>query len=918
MRRALWIVVLVLLCSPLALADAPQTGVVTGTVTDPEGRPLPGATVQIMNEQGTMVEIADQNGSFMFVFLVPGLYTVQADMSGFRSVAGEIVVSAGGRADVELKLSEAMGEEIVVTGESPLVSRFHMTGGGTVNAEELRAITGSNREYKSRLMFMPDVFNEVGSDEYLGREPSVAGNPGIRTAYFIDGIDVSFARKGGGSQLELPSTAIAEMQLVSMGADAEHGRAVGGYTMTIIRSGTNSFHGSASWKGENLAWNAENEVNPSERRDEIVSSYDFTLGGPIVRDKLWFFLLYRSEKTPGYYVLADGVSVVEEGIDGGARLGKLDWRPNPAHSVMTTYTETPYELPFGGSGDLPTVSWFDTGSDLASGRWNWAITDDLLLTVAGGTTKAKQDREPYVESPIEPGCGPGSPCGNGWLYLDLSTGIAFNAVTIPLGNGYTNFPRDQANASLEWFTGKHDIKFGLDYQKVAWNTAGVSPPFCRGVGYDEHAPSGFTDPDPRRRPSCRFYPDKATWETEGWGPTEHGSDNTALYIKDRIALDRWTFNLGARVDRQYHENDVGETVIDSTLWMPRVAASYDLLGDSTLILNASAGRYYAQMHLSWSGQFNEGSQGRAPGSPFEEYRFNPATGDYDIFRYINPGRGARDVVQVDPYYLDGATLGAEWQFHRHWALKAMAYHWKKTDFPQYLEQVDPTPVTGGSYFEVTTDPGARAERKALTLSLQRRFRNGWMVAANYSLSETKDNCSYGATQATQCGTGFGELLVWTTEDGTPMSYYNEWGGPGQDRTHIAKVRGAYQLRMGRRHSLNIGGIAYYVHGRPWAPGTYQVIPPEINPLGEDLGMLVNDEPRGSRRINGRTQLDLNLEWQFPIGGQFNGWVRTEIVNALNDQVQIGTAGMSWSGVPNQSTANYQYPRRVRAYVGFSF
>jgi hypothetical protein len=445
---------------------------------------------------------------------------------------------------------------------------------------------------------------------------------------------------------------------------------------------------------------------------------------------------------------------------------------------------------------------------------------------------------------------------------------------------------------------------------VAWDAAGVSVPYCRGRAFDEHAPGGFgsnVDPVFSQRGWCAFYPTKATW-ADGWGPIDFGSDNTALFIKDRIALKRWTFNLGVRADQQVHENDLGETTMDSTDIVPRLAASYDVLGDSTLILNASAGRYYAQVELEWSRRFNVLPIGRAQ---YEVYRWSPATMGYDTLFQTVGARSGVDILLLDPYHKDEFQLGAEWQFHRNWALKAKALYWKAADYPVFLRQVDPV---DGLYNEIATSD-AEAERKSISLALQRRFRNGWMVGASYVYSELIDSCAYGDAG---CATNYGELAVWTMEDGTLVSHYNMHGRGLQDRPHVAKVRGAYRAPLGRGHSINIGGLAYMHSGRAWAPGETWTIPDELNPQDQTITRFVYLEPYGAERIPTRYQLDFNLEWRFPIAGDFSGYLRGEVLNVTDEQELLAISGLPSTGEPNVTTENYQYPRMLRLLAGFQF
>jgi hypothetical protein len=892
----------------LAVADAPQTGLVTGLVVDSEGEPLPGATVQLASEQGVLSAVSGEDGSFRFVFAAPGPYTVHAHLAGFQPAAGAIVVSAGGRVHVKLRLTEAMGDEIVITGEAPLVNRFDMTGGGTITADELGAITSEARGYRSRLLFLPGVHNDAASDRYGGSNPVIAGVEGSGNIFFVDGLDVSDATWGARTGLNLPETAISEMTLESSGADAELGRSAGAYTRAVVRSGTNRLHGGAQLAMLNLAWDAPNRIVPAERPDEVTGGFDVTLGGPVVRDRLWFFLSYRTFDRPAHSVLADGESVVDRAAFLQSSLLKLDWRPNQRHSLSAMYSDTPYDVPWwnpASYADLETVLRVRSGGDLTTVRWSWVVSDDLLLTAHAGTTQSNEDREPWVASNTEPDCAPNQPCGNDWVYLALDEGLLRNGMAHPLGIGSSDYPRDQLNASVEWFTGRHDIKAGVDHQRVAWRAAGVDVPLCAGWGFDEHAPGGFLgnlQPNPQYWSVCAFYPTKGSWQ-QGWGPTEVSSRNTALFLRDLFTTDRWTFNLGVRMEQQHHENDVGDTTLDSTDWAPRLAASYDLLGDSSLILSATAGRYVQHILLDGSANFNLTPWGR---TQFEWYLWNPATQDNDILVRVQGARSIRDVGMSDTYFKDEATFGAQWQLHPDWAIEARAVYRRVTDFPQILRQMDPV---DGLYEVVENTPGVEEKRRALELSVHRRFRDGWTFGANYTLSRTEANC---------CGQAYGELISWTLEDGTPVSHWNQWGRADGDRPHLVKVRGAKRFGLGRGHSILIGGLAYHTSGQVWAPVETWVIPAELDPLGQRPTRVVLLEPRGSRRIGGRTQLDMNLEWRFPIAGTVSGYLRTEVLNVTDEQVLIGVAGLPTTGEPSPTTWNYQYPREVRAYVGFSF
>ena len=152
MRRVILVSFVVLISAGLAVADAPRVGMVTGVVEGPDGSPMPGATVQLISERGAETAIAGADGDFRFASVIPDTYTVRADLPGFQPAVGEIVVTAGGRSDVELVLGEIAGDEIVVTGEAPLINKYDVTGGGgTISSKEIANIVTPFRSYQTML-----------------------------------------------------------------------------------------------------------------------------------------------------------------------------------------------------------------------------------------------------------------------------------------------------------------------------------------------------------------------------------------------------------------------------------------------------------------------------------------------------------------------------------------------------------------------------------------------------------------------------------------------------------------------------------------------------------------------------------------------------------------------------------------------
>ena len=285
-KRVCFVVLALLVCVPLALADAPRTGLVSGMVTDPEGQVLPGARVHLTGERGTVSTVTDNSGEFRFVFVIPDSYTVRAELGGYQPAEGKIVVSAGGRSHVELKLAQVAGEEIVVVAETPMISRYDVTAGGSVSTDEINLVPAESRNIQATVAFLPGVSVNAQSQSYYGHQPQVEGEWGGRTAYYVDGVDTTFARLSGATRLFVPSFTMEQVKLESTGADAQYSRVVGGVVNQSLRSGTNQFHGGVTWYARNMDWDENYELTPVAMPDDRKDSWELSLGGPVVKENL--------------------------------------------------------------------------------------------------------------------------------------------------------------------------------------------------------------------------------------------------------------------------------------------------------------------------------------------------------------------------------------------------------------------------------------------------------------------------------------------------------------------------------------------------------------------------------------------------------------------------------------------------------
>jgi hypothetical protein len=901
MKRTFILLAVGLFAASLAYADAPRVGVVTGTVFDPGGAPMPGATVQLISERGSESTVSDAEGRFKFAFVIPDEYTVRASLTGFQPAEGMIVVSAGGRADVVLRVSEALGGEIVITGETPLINKFDVTGGGAVEAKELESNVAPQRYYLNLLQYFPGVTASGG-----GEGGSVEGTTPFHNIFYVDGVDASFARWGGGSTLRMPSVAVGQLQMTSSRADAEFSRATGAVATMVVKSGTNDFHGDVAAVFQNLSWNETYDAFPEQDPpDELDSRWEAAIGGPIVKDKLWFFAAGADEGMLSSRVLPSG-ELYDTTITLETWVGKFDFRPSQSHSLALTVADTPASFPFlTASAESNAGSDFVQGGEFATLRWSWAISDDLFLDTAVAMQETYDNRTELGQYENDPSAHPLSPAANnGTAYYDLSTGLFWNYINISRP-GQIDHPREQGNVSLNWFRGNHDVKFGLDYQETGWGDSTGAVPTVYGYGYNRNLPGGFALPLLLREYTGTGDVGGVESNTETWG----------LFVRDRFAAgDHWTFNLGLRVDDQSHMNDAGTEIFQSTDVVPRATVVYDVRGDSKLLVTAGAGRYTDWIPMDAAGYFNEVPSGRGQ---YDQSVWVAALQDWFFTGRVTTAANIASNT-ITPSYKDELTLGFEWAFHPNWAFKANGLYKETRDpytYAQQIVEVDGEPSLAQVFENI---PDGKLDRTSVTFVVRRRFRDNWTMTAAYTWSETKANC-YTVFHAF-CTHDYGELRDITNDDGVPLSVVNRDGYPSNHVPHNLKIRGSYLFPLGKGHTINVGGFARYQSGSRWQLiASRSTVAPVVPPT--NVTIIEYLEKSGSRKLGDWYQIDLTTSWRFPIARGFSGSLLVEILNATNqqEQVLITSAGLI-SGDPTDllATSNIQAPRRYRALVTLSF
>ncbi len=292
-----------LLASPPSAMAQLTTGTLTGTLKDPQGLVIPGATVTLTSEaRGTQLPPAfsNANGDFVFANVPPDTYTIQISMQGFKTLKRSgIAVSAGDRVGIGTLTIEVGGvsESVTVQSESPLVQTQSGERSFTVSTKAIENLPISNRSFVQLAALAPGVTGTNPSR--VGDRSSTGGN---NSNIMMDGI--STMDTGSNSVLlQMNVESIAEVKVLVSNYQAEYGRSSGVQVSAVTKSGTNRFRGSAYDVMRNDRWNSNSKTNilngdPKARVDE--KDLGYTIGGPVGKpggnNKLFFF--YAHEFAP--------------------------------------------------------------------------------------------------------------------------------------------------------------------------------------------------------------------------------------------------------------------------------------------------------------------------------------------------------------------------------------------------------------------------------------------------------------------------------------------------------------------------------------------------------------------------------------------------------------------------------------------
>jgi hypothetical protein len=611
---ARWLMVAAALLVMPAMGMA-QEATLTGTVTDATGGVLPGVTVTAVHEAtgNTFVGVTDERGIFRIPARVGG-YRLTAELSGFTTVTRSGVnLLIGQTAAVSMQMTvTGVAETVTVTGEAPLINTTQSTISGNIDPRQMQELPIQGREWTSLALLAP------GNRTNAAGATPIEDRGDVREFQLnMDGQQVT-NNIGPGAQPRFSRDSIGEFQFISNRFDATQGRSSGVQVNAITRSGTNQFAGSFGGYFQDSDWNAEdhvlNQVVPGSEQQ-----YSWTLGGPVMRDRLHFFgnFEYRREPrtmTPNTFVPAFNAVTLTGKESMKLATVRLDYQFNPSHRLMVKGNTARYLVPFSDVGANHPAN---------AGTLNESTNNMVLqlTSVLGGNmvndVKFGPSSFKFKEANL-------TTWSNHWLKdRGITNGhprIQFNGFNITGNNNWPRYQlqdiwtlRDDVTTSYE-ARGRHDLKMGGE---VLW--AGMTSnncARCMGNIVARGAPAGLPN-RPTVEQLTAWFPEAYnvdTWNLNALNPwiqryvigiadkfpIRHSHPKYAAWLQDDWAVtDRLTLNLGLRYD--FIKNATNqERVVEP--WMmpdrpqdndniqPRLGFAYQL--NEQTVVRGGAGLYY--------------------------------------------------------------------------------------------------------------------------------------------------------------------------------------------------------------------------------------------------------------------------------------------------------------------------------------
>ena len=928
-----------------------QAGALRVLVTDQTDSVIPGAEVEFNSAVliRPVFGVSDDQGLVVNSSLPPGNYTVIVRAPDFQTAVNEeVVVQVGRSFSVKMVLEVGrIDSMIVVEAGTAAIDTFKSESASVYRGERLTNAAGG-RDFTDYTRFTPSVNIEAQTGDVTHRGQkvrgiSVDGSSGAENVFYVDGVDTTSMYNGLNNQ-NLRVETVQEFQLKTAGYEAEFGGAMGGVLSVQTKSGSNAFHGSALWYGsgsvlagapsKRLRLDPAQSVDVSEyvfdtEDDEVTNEFGFTVGGPIWRDRVWFFgalLPQVRNRTRSVRFTSGETGDFKRKDLLRSTTAKIDFQPAEKVRFMASFASD-WSKWTGGLPDLdgtsnPNFEWkregFEYPGYTVTGTVTLTPTPFLVVDARWGLNAIQteqllgpsQVRHRFSQSPGLIGFSPDDSLYRPRGFFSIDHSASFNTSqdfqkksTTSLGGSYlASTIGQQHNLRFGWqYNGlAHDINEAYKFDYILYNYA---RPYNTVDGTVRT--SACTGPDGALYDPCGYYELRAPFGVVA-NVTTH---RHALFFQDAWTINgALTLNLGLRFEREEIPSfsDLPEFSGAVFTWgfadkvAPRAGFAYDVLGNAKLKLVGSWGRFYDAMKLEmaqgsfggfkwlshyylmddttldWTKIGGPSGKGDYPGTFIETRNWRIPS-----FEDLDP--------DLKPMRMTGVVAGLDYEAAPDYVV---SFRYTRKNLDEAIEDVGRQTPAGEAYYITNPGRGLSVDRfaeaglpttpkpkrtyNAFEVRLRKSFRDNWLADVTYVYSKL-----HGLYSGLGSSDENGRLSPNVDRDFDLWflnydSNGNLIDGPlGTDRTNQLKVNWAYITPW----DMEVGGFFRAMSGTP-ITRTVEL---------EHVDVIV--DKRGSDARNPAwTQTDLSLVQRFyPFPDETRSFeINFNVINLFNQKTGLRT------------------------------
>ncbi len=903
------LLVVVMACwAGLAFGQELTTGAIYGTTTDPDGRPLAGVTVTITSAQGSKTVTTDAGGNFRFPYLIAGTYGLTAALHGYTSVERSgIEVHLSQNVRIEAVLTPGVSQKIEVVASAPVVDLTSTTTGSTISSSMMSSLP-IGRAFSNTLDLAPGVV-ESGIDN---SNPSIGGASGLENTYIVDGMSIGNTGYGSAGSYSIVYGSLGtgvnydyidEIQVKTGGYEPEYGEALGGYINLVTKSGGNDIHGSL-FSYQQLSGLADSRVktdrlNATFQPVSYAShDYGFAIGGPFVKDKVFWFAAFDPTLTLRQRATPDA-AIPSLGFD-----HTLDVKRNIYnYAANVKWLVTPNQtLSFSAFGD-PSVgtngpqreesvllsdpslkySKINYGGNNFVGHWDGQLLNNWFVEAMVAHHQDQFKEDPSVQLPQGIDYRP-----NAVNQAALQWGgVGFFENSTSKNTQYSLKLSNYLHAA-----GQHNLRYGIEYQNIGYQenpnysgTPGIPIQLADGsivqssTGYQWDIPADGSyflvnriRSGPLGAQTNTHY--GAAFFSDTWSPTDYLSIMAGVRNEQEKLI-------GTLIDHTWKDN-----------WSPRFHVTVDPTRDNKTKVWGSYGRFFGKVPNDLAVRalsaettylvFYDLSKIDLsdPNNPRGLIPANQLAGQAPIVF----GNSAE---LIDPNaklsYEDEYVAGVQRELRPFLSASLSYMHRSLGRTMEDTQDTSYSAILAGHQFGnyIITNPGPPLFPKpvriydAVTFQIEKRMKDNWHAQASYTWSRLKGNYEGYFRR----DNGQSDPFITSEFDFPYLLDPDVWGNTSatgvlpSDRTHVINLFGSYKFDF----KLNVGLNFKAQSGGPITKLGY-------NQVYGNSGEIVLD-PRGS---DGRgpwtTNIGLHLDYPIDLGLEGKSLeVSLDALNLLNQQ-----------------------------------